>query len=71
VATQEEVLFALNETSDNLFITGDAGTGKSWVVNTWLESLPQGFPIASSVLHSLLHQRPDQSSYLQRALLQR
>lgn len=46
MATQEEVLFALNETSDNLFITGDAGTGKSWVVNTWLESLPQGFPIA-------------------------
>jgi len=46
LATQEEVLTALNTTSDNLFITGDAGTGKSWVVNTWLASLPQGFPIA-------------------------
>ena len=46
MATQEEVLTALNTTSDNLFITGDAGTGKSWVVNTWLASLPQGFPIA-------------------------
>lgn len=36
--TQEEVINALENTDDHLFITGGAGTGKSYVVNKWLES---------------------------------
>lgn len=39
--TQEEITKLLNETSHNLFITGGAGTGKSYVINQWLETKPR------------------------------
>lgn len=37
--TQEEVLTALNTSEDNLFITGGAGTGKSYTINQWSDTL--------------------------------
>jgi ATP-dependent exoDNAse (exonuclease V) alpha subunit len=37
--TQEEVLSLLNNSSDSLFITGGAGTGKSYVGRKWLSEL--------------------------------
>lgn len=38
-ATQEEVLKALLETNANLFVTGGAGTGKSYTVGKWIDEL--------------------------------
>jgi len=37
--SQETVLDLMNNTGENIFLTGDAGTGKSYVTNEWLSSL--------------------------------
>ena len=39
MTTQSEVLTALNSSTDSIFITGEAGTGKSWVINHWLSTI--------------------------------
>ncbi len=38
--TQEAVLTALDKGHEHLFITGEAGTGKSYIVRKWLDSHP-------------------------------
>jgi hypothetical protein len=45
---QEQAFFKLKENRQNLFITGGAGTGKSFLVRHFLDSQPEKIPVLAS-----------------------